>query len=345
MNNGFLESDSEMLQVLRDAQTTNSMIPLNSYDHIITFQDEVELMWKSSIHTTNVIYNRYFTLIALMYARPCLWLLISHILMLTPYKSNATLLVGLTSFLRCIRYLNSEAVSSTLILATVDFILVLRVWLLYEKARWLLYVLVPMIGCKGLVSHYTIYTTKVFWPLSYVDSLCRDCILRHCRWPLTGCYPLGLVPRYFTFYSLPVLVVSMTMFILTVYKCGRTLLTHGRARMPIYNLFLRDGAFWFVAIFITFLPEIVIWAAARQSLAELMIAVTSIIGSRVLLNIKRLKPPQTLPTTTAPTTLAVGTTIELDTIDYPSRIPWGTVGTITDGATLTVPSHETAGVL
>jgi hypothetical protein len=58
----------------------------------------------------------------------------------------------------------SEAVSSTLILATVDFILVLRwvsepdpcvsanvdgrVWLLYEKARWLLYVLVPMIGCK-----------------------------------------------------------------------------------------------------------------------------------------------------------------------------------------------------
>jgi hypothetical protein len=41
----------------------------------------------------------------------------------------------------------------------------------------------------------------------------------------------------------------MTMFVLTVYKCGRTLLTHGRARMPIYNLFLRDGAFWFVAIF------------------------------------------------------------------------------------------------
>jgi len=320
MSKSFLESDSEVLQVITDARTTNSMIlgalSLVAYDHLITFEDEVESMWKSRIHTTNVIYlwNRYFTLIAL---------LVDTSVMLSPYKSNAA----------CIRYFNTEAVSSTLILATVDFILVLRVWLLYEKARWLLYALVPMIGLEiltmALVSHYTIYTTKVFWPLS---------------WPLTGCYPLGLVPRYFTFYSLPVLVVSMTMFVLTVYKCGKTLLNHGRAQMPIYNLFLRDGVFWFVAIFITFLPEVIIWAAARQSLAELMIApglaVTSIIGSRVLLNIHRLKPPKTLPTTTTDTTLAMGTTIELDTIDYPSRIPWGTVGTTTDGAILTAPNHD-----
>jgi len=321
MSRPLPENGPEVWQVPTDARTTNSMIlaalSLVAYDHIITFQDEVELMWKSSIHTTNVIYlwNRYFTLLAL---------LIDASVMLSPYKSDAA----------CIRYFNTEAVYSTLILATVDFILVLRVWILYSKARWLLYVLVPMIGLEiltmALVSHYTIYTTKVFWPLS---------------WPLTGCYPLGFVPRYFTFYSLPVLVVSSTMFGLTVYKCGKTLLTHGRAQMPIYNLFLRDGVFWFVAIFITFIPEVVIWAAARQSLAELMIApglaVTSIIGSRVLLNIKRLAPPKTLPTTTTATTLATGTAIELDTIDYPSRIPWGTVGTTTDGvgATLTVPGH------
>ncbi|KAJ7238837.1 hypothetical protein B0H12DRAFT_1326771 [Mycena haematopus] len=248
MSGLLLDNDPEVLQVLTDARTTNSMIlgalSLVAYDHLITFQDEVELMWKSSIHTTNVIYlwNRYFTLVAL---------LIDTGVMLSPYKSNPV----------CIRYFNTEAVSSTLILATVDFILMLRVWLLYEKARWLLYVLVPMIGLeiltRALVSHFTIYTTKVFWPLS---------------WPLTGCYPLGLVPRYFTFYSLPVLVVSMTMFVLTAYKCGKTLLTHGRMQMPIYNLFLRDGVFWFFAIFITFIPEVVIWAAARQSLAELMIA-------------------------------------------------------------------------
>ncbi|KAK7045161.1 hypothetical protein R3P38DRAFT_189087 [Favolaschia claudopus] len=254
-------SDPEVLQVLTDARTTNSMIvaalSVVAWDHLITFQDEVEHMWKSSWHTTNVVYlwNRYFTLIAL---------LVDAIVMLSPYKSDAV----------CIKYFNTEAVSSTMILATVDFILVLRVWLLYEKARWLLYVLVPMIGLEiltmALVSHFTIYTTKSFWPIG---------------WPLTGCYPLGLVPRYFTFYSLPVLIVSATMFILTVYKCGKTLLIHGRtrARMPIYSLFLRDGVFWFVAIFATFLPEVVIWAAARQSLAELMIACVLVFRFRILL--------------------------------------------------------------
>ncbi|KAJ7723777.1 hypothetical protein B0H16DRAFT_1737045 [Mycena metata] len=261
-----------------------------------------------------------------------------------------------------------EAVTSTLILATVDFILVLRcvhllpfdyfshslidaarrVWILYDKKRWLLYLLVPMIALEivtmALVSHYTIASVRECWALS---------------WPLVGCYPrgpVGNVPRYFAFYSVPVLVVSMVMFRMTCYKCGKTLLTHGRAQMPIYNMFLRDGVFWFVAIFMTFIPEVVIWARARQSLAELLIAcvlpkyelalahiivarlspglpVTSIIGSRVLMNIKALRPPKALPATTvtSETRLNMGTTIELDTIDYPSRIPLATVGTVREG--------------
>ncbi|KAJ7748197.1 hypothetical protein DFH07DRAFT_830423 [Mycena maculata] len=313
------ESDpSTVWQVLSDAHTTNSMIlgalSLVAYDHLITLEDEVELMWSSRICTTNVVYlwNRYFTLISLSYDAS---------VMLSPFKSNAV----------CIRFFQGEAFTSTMILATVDFILVLRVWVLYGKKRMLLYLLVPMIGLEimtmGLVSHYTIASVKDYWDLP---------------WPLVGCYPHGNVPRYFTFYSVPVLVVSMTMFIMTVYKCGKTLLTHGRAQMPIYTMFLRDGVFWFVAIFVTFIPEIIIWARARESLAEVMIApglaVTSIIGSRVLLNIKGLKLAKALPTTTAGT--ALGPAVELDTIDYPSRY-WGTVGT-TEGTTTTFADFSDA---
>ncbi|KAJ7440612.1 hypothetical protein FB451DRAFT_1300022 [Mycena latifolia] len=303
---------SEVWQVLDDARTTNSMIlgalTLVAYDHLITFHDEVELMWKSGLCTTNVVYlwNRYFTLIVLSYDAS---------VMLTPFKTNAVS----TS---CIRFFQGEAVTSTLILATVDFILVLRVWILYGKKRMLLYLLVPMIVLEiitmALVSHYTIASVADYWALS---------------WPLTGCYPQAVVPRFFAFYSVPMLVVSITMFLMTVYKCGKTLLTHGRAQLPIYNMFLRDGVFWFVAIFVIFIPEVIIWARARQSLAEILIApglaVTSIIGSRVLLNIRGLKLAKTLPTTTMTTSrTALGPTVELDTIDYPSRIPWGTVGTV-----------------
>ncbi|KAJ7278684.1 hypothetical protein C8J57DRAFT_1573263 [Mycena rebaudengoi] len=330
----FIENDdAEMWQVLTDARTTNSMIlgalALVAYDHLITFEDEVELMWKSRICTTSVVYlwNRYFTLIALSYDAS---------VMLAPFKSNAVSVrvplhrpSSVTVYVRpivtrCITFFNGEAVTSTLILATVDFILVLRVWILYEKRRILLYLLVPMIGLEimtmGVVSHYTIASVKEYWDLPF---------------PLLGCYPLTNVPRYFTFYSVPVLVVSTTMFFMTVYKCGKTFLAHGRAHMPIYNMFLRDGVFWFIAIFATFIPEIIIWARARQSLAEVLIApglaVTSIVGSRVLLNIKGLKLPEEFPTTTTAT--ALNTTIELDTIDYPSRIPWGTVGTTRETAT------------
>ncbi|KAJ7768608.1 hypothetical protein DFH07DRAFT_807402 [Mycena maculata] len=304
-----MEGDSSTLwQVLADARTTNSMIlgalSLVAYDHLITFEDEVELMWKSAICTTNTVYlwNRYFTLIALSYDAS---------VMLSPFKSNAV----------CIKFFNGEAATSTMILATVDFILVLRVWILYGKKRMMLYFLVPMIGLEimtlALVSHYTIASVQDYWDLP---------------WPLTGCYPHGNVPRFFAFYSVPVLVVSMAMFLMTVYKCGKTLLTHGRSQMPIYNMFLRDGLFWFVAIFVTFIPELIIWARARESLAEVLIApglaVTSIIGSRVLLNIKGLKIANTPLTTET----ALGPTIELDTIDYPSRIPWS----MADGVSPTI---------
>ena len=43
------------------------------------------------------------------------------------------------------------------------------------------------------------------------------------------------------------------MFALTVYKCGRSLfayrLSSTRITMPITRLFLRDGVFWFLAVF------------------------------------------------------------------------------------------------
>ncbi|KAJ7172791.1 hypothetical protein C8R43DRAFT_1230920 [Mycena crocata] len=318
MSIGILENNpQEVWQVLADARTTNSMIlgalSLVAYDHLITFQDEVELMWKSALCTTNAVYlwNRYFTLIALSYDAS---------VMLSPYKSNAAyVLIPTLKPLAEVSWqmYQGEAVTCTMILATVDFILVLRVWILYGKKRMLLYVLVPMIGLEimtmGVVSHYTIASVKEYWDLPF---------------PLSGCYPMGNVPRYFAFYSVPVLVVSMAMFLMTVYKCGKTLMTHGRAHMPIYNMFLRDGVFWFVAIFVTFIPEVAIWARARQSLAEVLIApglaVTSIIGSRVLLNIRGFKIAKPLPTTTEAT---LGPTMEFDTIDYPSRIPWGTVDT------------------
>ncbi|KAF7314131.1 hypothetical protein HMN09_00572200 [Mycena chlorophos] len=331
-----LPSGPKTWQVISDARMTNSMIlgalTLLVYDHILTLPDEIELMWPKRdqrIPATNLVYlwNRYFTLIVLSYDAS---------VQMSPYKSNASRsLSGLfteimfLSRASCIKFFQGEAATSTLILATVDLILVLRVWLLYEKKRILLYLLFPMILLEiltmAVVAHYTIASVPEYWPLPF---------------PSTGCYPMGNVPRFFAFYSAPVLVVSLTMFALTAYRCGSTLLAHwhGRAELPIYTLFLRDGVFWFVAIFATFIPELVIWATARESLAELLIApgiaISSIIGSRVLLNIRALGRRRLRPSTawTADTRMRRNqTAMEFDTIDYPST-PWRTtVGLTTEG--------------
>ncbi|KAF7304017.1 hypothetical protein MIND_00632900 [Mycena indigotica] len=311
-------SSPDAWQVLSDARTTNAMIlgalTLVAYDHLLTLSKEIELMWPSrtSFPLTNMIYlwNRYFTLISLSYDAS---------VMLSPYKSNAV----------CIKFFQGEAVTSTIILATVDLILMLRVWLLYEKKRLLLYLLVPMIGLEiltmAVVSHYTIASVPEYWPVNSI----------------TGCFPMGNVPRFFAFYSVPVLVVSVTMFVLTVYKCGTSLLAHGRVHMPIHALFLRDGVFWFIIIFVTFIPEIAIWARGRQSLAELLIApglaISSIVGSRVLLNIKSLghSYPRLPESTTA------RNAVEFDTIDYALSAPWRTtLGHPTMSAITEVTSEE-----
>ncbi|KAF8874183.1 hypothetical protein BD779DRAFT_1476630 [Infundibulicybe gibba] len=92
----------------------------------------------------------------------------------------------------------------------------------------------------------------------------------------------------FSFYPTPMVIVSFVMFLMTLYRC----LFWNRMKTPIFSLFLRDGVFWFLAVLLVIVPEIVTGALSRDSraLSELMalptLAVFCLIGSRVLLNIK-----------------------------------------------------------
>lgn len=74
-------------------------------------------------------------------------------------------------------------------------------------------------------------------------------------------------PGIFGSYSIPPLIIvrdieslrekvkyhismqTTTMFCLTIYKCGRALRAYRPSMMPIITLFLRDGVFWFLAVF------------------------------------------------------------------------------------------------
>lgn len=56
------------------------------------------------------------------------------------------------------------------------------------------------------------------------------------------------VPRLFTFYAVPYLLVAFLMFSMTLYKCSQHLRGTRFSRMPVVTLFLRDGVFLFMTI-------------------------------------------------------------------------------------------------
>ncbi|KAJ6468330.1 hypothetical protein C8R45DRAFT_1018342 [Mycena sanguinolenta] len=108
---------------------------------------------------------------------------------------------------------------------------------------------------------------------------------------LGGCYYLE-VPRLFTFYAVPPFITAVLMFLMTAFKCGSTLMALGTRRTPVIALFMRDGVFWFLAILLVSIVELVLWHSARPTLAQIPVipatACIAVISARVLLNIKQV---------------------------------------------------------
>ncbi|KAL0059364.1 hypothetical protein AAF712_013875 [Marasmius tenuissimus] len=216
-------------ELLVDSRTTNyvavASLTLLVYDHLLTLDKEVELIWTCKKRFASIIYlfNHYFSLLAI------------------------------------------------------------AVWILYRSSKKLLYWLASLVAGEFIsmlsILHFVVLNVK-----EYV----------HAGPVLWGCHA-SVVPEYYAFMPVPSLIVSIIMFVLTIYKCCSTRYSAEReygSNPPIVALFKRDGIFWFLAVFAAMIPHTVIVAAGRKTLAELMInlclATYSIVSSRALLNIKQI---------------------------------------------------------
>ncbi|KAF8160538.1 hypothetical protein K438DRAFT_1859615, partial [Mycena galopus ATCC 62051] len=262
----------ELLQLIADAQTTNYLaaagLTVLVIEHISTLPEEIEFVWKSRLSLWSVLYTRYYTLVAI-----------------AEIPSS-----------------NSEMITSTVESVSVDSILVLRVWILYNKSRWLIYFLVPLMTGALNIGTLSILPAKG-GPI------------------LKGCYP-ATVPRLFAFYAVPLLAIATIVFLLTLYKCSEHLLrTRFAARMPIVTQFLRDGVFLFLTILVYTAVELGIWFRGRPTLVEAPIMLHAVLGARILLNIKNLGTGSNVD--------SVSTSIHLSTMSRRhrsaaarARVPW-----------------------
>ncbi|PPQ80074.1 hypothetical protein CVT25_001503 [Psilocybe cyanescens] len=245
-----------VLQLLRDAQATSyvavAALTVVVVDQLMTFPQEIDLMWRGKWSAAKVLYlwNRYFSL--------------------------AILAFDAYFYVHEISSDNVQGAGATMIVLTVDVVLVMRVWVLYHQSKKVLAFLVPLLLCE-VVSMLTL-------------SILTDLPLKaYAHFPsLSGCYSL-VVPRFLTFYSVPALATSSVMFVMTLLKCGYSLFSE-RGQMPVIKLFARDGIIWFITVLLITTVNIIIWTAGRPTMAETNIdmscALYSIIAARCLLNIK-----------------------------------------------------------
>ncbi|KAJ7055985.1 hypothetical protein C8F01DRAFT_1311940 [Mycena amicta] len=264
----------KLYRLAKDARLTSiitvGFFALLIYEHLLTLDKEISLVWKNpkpSIAKYIFIWNRYFSFLVM---GVCTSVYIQQV--------NSDVLCTLYSR---IRYL-----SSTIIVLTVDVILMLRVWILFNQSRKLLYFMIPAILGEAavmlLIGEATVQdlTVNVFSPL------------------FNGCYSSKPLPWYFPIFAVPSLVVGLVMFVLTIYHCtasSKLDLSFGSivdvrgSWMPIASLFLRDGVFWFCAVIAVNPVQIVLWLVEPVTLGEVLMVpstiVYSIIGSRSLINL------------------------------------------------------------
>ncbi|CAK5275182.1 unnamed protein product [Mycena citricolor] len=212
-----------LLQLLKDSTLTNELavaaLSIVVVEHIATLRDEIDLVWRTRISLANVFYIwiRYFTLGVICF---------SVYNLVRPQDSDRV----------CQNFFYVLLSTCTLIVVSADFILALRVWILFHRSRTLLYFLVPLLMAEltGMLvtGYFAIVDLKV-----YVHAP-----------GLTGCYSQD-VPRLLTYYAVPPFLMATTMFAMTLHRCRLSLVTsRAFGRGPIIAMFLRDGVFWFLGV-------------------------------------------------------------------------------------------------
>ncbi|KAJ7252290.1 hypothetical protein C8J57DRAFT_1665172 [Mycena rebaudengoi] len=289
------DSDIELLQLIADSRFTGyfaaASLAVLLYDHIVCFREEVELMWSSRWGLAKILWNRYFSLIAIRYPNHAFP--IETTLTLDLYSLNASAIF---------RQIGTEAPAqahkpviarlnqiSNFAAQGVDNI----------RPATTIHLALHFHGDSGSYDHGRGGFHRICANDGYSFLFPMDCnnglVLTGWFWFLNRiCAPRDAmhVPRFLTLYAAAPLLVTFIMFAMTVYKCGSTLRRNADQIMPVWRLFLRDGVLWFLAVFAAAGAALLIWTMRRSTLKQLLVVpstvVYSVVASRTLLNIKAI---------------------------------------------------------
>ncbi|KAF7289752.1 hypothetical protein MIND_01348800 [Mycena indigotica] len=263
---------SQIVGALQDIETTRFAQLASSaiiiFDHVITLDEEVELIWRSSWSMGKILFiiNRYYTLFSVV------------------LNNYSLFSASLTDSVR-LNFLRWQGWTGMVTAVIAEVILQMRLYALYYQDKKVL-ALMSTLFVLSLAASAAIMGT-VLGGLSAISHL-----------PGTGvtfCIPIG-TPQYFFVYWIPMLFFESLLCVLALYRGLRTF----RASVSLYQsgrhlvtILIRDSVLYFIVMFASYLTNLMVWLLARQTLLEVPIAfsvaLSCVLCNRIVLNVREVK--------------------------------------------------------
>ncbi|KAF8994598.1 hypothetical protein BDQ17DRAFT_1366745 [Cyathus striatus] len=265
------------------------------YDHILTFPDEVERIWKQRFSGATVLFllNRYVTPL-------------QFIVIIDAFHDP----IWTKKFIRCKRFVVFEGASTV---GLISVIMIFRIYALYSRNNKVLAGLMILLCAQITFSSIGISTG---FPAPLPDGL-------------VGCIFTGS-SRIFPAIWVTPLATDFVIVLLTLWRT-RTYFRYSQSA-PTIHIFMRDGLLYFFAIFAANLLNTLLFFLAREDIkavgASFSQMLTSTMVSRLVLNLRSayvssdLEYPSVttdqyrIPSFVARTIDHLGTDISLDDDDY-----------------------------
>ncbi|QRV98046.1 dephospho-CoA kinase [Ceratobasidium sp. AG-Ba] len=264
------ELSTALLHIFASNDALVAGVGILVYDHILTFPEEVELIWKQnwSVVSTLFVLNRYITPLVLVV--------------------DVVDKGGLTSFLPrsfCVNWYFAEAAWNLVAFGMIHALVALRVRAIWGRPRWLTITLVIL-----FVVYFVATAVIAFkFQADYADTVQYNKIFGIC---------FARVSPYIWTCWLPALVFEFFVFILTVIKAFE----HSRHKVntPVVFVLYRDGIMYFVIICCCSMFNMLVWLLAPPTLVALskyfVLCVVPTMGARLVLNLRGSRREDLMPT-------------------------------------------------
>jgi hypothetical protein len=259
------------LPIIRDIQhsrfSTLAASTIIVYDHLITFDQEIELVWNAPWSMGKILFflNRYYPLCVVAFNQYTLFT------------------TDLTDEL-CMIWLRWQGWSALGACMIAEIILQLRLYALYFLDKKVLFFMVVSFLATSACSAFIM--GKV---------LSNFTVQSHLIPGLPFCIPIK-IPSYLYAFWIPILafeslLCGMALFRgFQAFRYRRSVFQAGR---HLVTLLLRDSIIYYLVVFVTYLVNLLLWSTGEAGLIEIpagfTIAMSCVMGNRLILNVRCMK--------------------------------------------------------